>query len=259
MKQNLSDAQSKGSHLPSQINLLTSSMKAKSGAEAAGACEPGSYVDGSAEVSSPGQTELRHRHGSQGAIPANQTHLTAPNSGPVGAHKTSINSIDLVDVIEAQQQSLAELASQYNGSSQPQVTPTMGVITCSSPSANGCQQLKSDFCDNLSASPDVKKKDLTTVVQMTTTTKNGLANGAGDGAHESSTEKTVTSSSADEDDKQKWSHVRRLLAGVSLTILSALCFSITTVIVKFVTDIKPSQMALFRYLGTCFGLGFGLI
>lgn len=47
----------------------------------------------------------------------------------------------------------------------------------------------------------------------------------------------------------KWSSVRRLLAGVTLTLISAFFFSVTTVIVKFVTDIKPSQMALFRYLG----------
>lgn len=49
--------------------------------------------------------------------------------------------------------------------------------------------------------------------------------------------------------KQKWGNLKRLLAGVSLTILSAFVFSITTVIVKLVTDIKPSQMALFRYIG----------
>lgn len=49
----------------------------------------------------------------------------------------------------------------------------------------------------------------------------------------------------------KWSSVRRLLAGVTLTLISAFFFSVTTVIVKFVTDIKPSQMALFRYLGEC--------
>ena len=46
--------------------------------------------------------------------------------------------------------------------------------------------------------------------------------------------------------KQKW---YKSLKGMSLTIMSALFFSITTVIVKYVKDVEPEQMAFVRFAG----------
>lgn len=48
---------------------------------------------------------------------------------------------------------------------------------------------------------------------------------------------------------------RRWLAGVTLSILSALCFSITAVLVKKMVHVNACQLALFRYIGNkCFFL-----
>ncbi|XP_054166947.1 solute carrier family 35 member G1-like [Oppia nitens] len=44
-------------------------------------------------------------------------------------------------------------------------------------------------------------------------------------------------------------HWSQALKGITLTILSALFFSVTTVIVKYVTDVQPAQMAFFRFTG----------
>lgn len=43
------------------------------------------------------------------------------------------------------------------------------------------------------------------------------------------------------------------IKGILLAVLSALFFSLTTVIVKMVDDVEPSKMALFRFLGTVTG------
>ncbi|CAG2103094.1 unnamed protein product, partial [Medioppia subpectinata] len=43
--------------------------------------------------------------------------------------------------------------------------------------------------------------------------------------------------------------VPKAIKGICLTIISALFFSITTVIVKYVKDVDPSEMAFFRFLG----------
>ena len=45
---------------------------------------------------------------------------------------------------------------------------------------------------------------------------------------------------------QKW---YKSLRGLFLTVLSALFFSVTTVIVKYVKDVDPEEMAFFRFLG----------
>ncbi|CAG2174279.1 unnamed protein product, partial [Oppiella nova] len=47
-------------------------------------------------------------------------------------------------------------------------------------------------------------------------------------------------------DTTKWT---KALKGICLTIISALFFSITTVIVKYCKDVDPSEMAFFRFLG----------
>ena len=46
--------------------------------------------------------------------------------------------------------------------------------------------------------------------------------------------------------------IRRFLATILLSILSALCFSFTAIIAKQVTDVSVSQLALFRYIGKSF-------
>jgi hypothetical protein len=41
----------------------------------------------------------------------------------------------------------------------------------------------------------------------------------------------------------------RVMKGLALSFISALFFSITTVIVKYVNDVHPGEMAFFRFLG----------
>lgn len=54
---------------------------------------------------------------------------------------------------------------------------------------------------------------------------------------------------SDEPNQSKKDTVIRLLKGISLTILSAFFFSITTLIVKYLQNVNATLMALYRYVG----------
>ena len=57
------------------------------------------------------------------------------------------------------------------------------------------------------------------------------------------------SSSGDEIGQVEREPERQFWTGILLSILSALCFAVTAVLVKKMTDISPAQLALFRYIG----------
>lgn len=268
MKQIISDGSTAKAatpaHLPAQISvLLPTTLKVNNNFKSTE--ENGGYVNSSA-VTTEHHFEDNNSFGNLSPDLSHRRNLSLPSSGD--SRTTSMNSIDFAEMINRQQQSLAAIAYQHqtpaqspNENSSPEAEESHnhfpiltnghrnGSLVPIESARNGSlkkrnnSDLSSHLIANTKTIPAMVNLKGETVVPMNALIVNGSANGDESNLNDST--KKIESAI----DVNKWDGLRRLLSGVALTLLSAFFFSVTTVIVKFVTDIKPSQMALFRYLG----------
>lgn len=271
MKQNISDGSTatkavtaaSPAHLPSPLKVQ-GNKNHKSTTE-----EKGAYFNPTIPTDDT-HFEDNNSFGNLSPDLSHRRNLSPPSSG-CESRTTSMNSLDFAEMINRQQQSLAAIASQHQTPVQSpnsektetehsedlQENHNHFPILANGHQSNGSVPIESarngsvkkrnnsDLSSHLSTPNTIKTQTMVnlkgeTVVPMPPSMANDNANG-----DESNLDDKTDSSV----DVNKWDSLRRLLSGVALTLLSAFFFSVTTVIVKFVTDIKPSQMALFRYLG----------